>query len=125
MSKPGPHMVCLVDDDDAVRRGLALLLRTAGFAVVTFPSAEDCLRSADAHAPDCLVVDIQLGGLSGFELHERLVAGGVSIPTIFITGHHDVVTRERARHVGAAGYLRKPFDGQTLISAIEDALHPV
>jgi two-component system response regulator FixJ len=115
-------MVCLIDDDAAVRRALGLLLRTMGFAVEVFRSAEDFLRARNAAPPDCLVVDIHLGELSGFDLHERLVASGVSIPTIFITGHDDLPTRERAQHAGAAGYLQKPLDAHSLIRAIEGAV---
>jgi FixJ family two-component response regulator len=121
---PTPQMVCLVDDDAAVLRGLGLLLRTVGFVVEAFRSAEEFLRAPHAVRPDCLVVDIHLGGLSGFDLHDRLTAAGMSIPTIFITGHDDVATRERARRAGAAGYLQKPFDPHSLIAAIEGALHP-
>jgi two-component system, LuxR family, response regulator FixJ len=115
-------MVCLIDDDAAVRRALGLLLRTMGFTVEVFHSAEDFLRARHAVPPDCLVVDIHLGALSGFDLHERLVAAGISIPIIFITGHDDVPTRERAQHAGAAGYLQKPLDAHSLIRAIEGAV---
>lgn len=93
-----------------------------GFAVEVFRSAEDFLGARHASPPDCLVVDIHLGELSGFDLHERLRAKGVSIPTIFITGHDDLPTRERARHAGAAGYLQKPLEAQSLIRAIEGAV---
>jgi FixJ family two-component response regulator len=125
VSTPARSLVCLVDDDAAVLRGLGLLLRAAGFDVAVFPSAEDFLQAPHRARPDCLVLDVHLGGLSGFDLYERLLAAGTAIPTIFITGHDDVPTRERARRAGAAGYLRKPFDGETLVAAIEGALHPV
>jgi FixJ family two-component response regulator len=114
--------VCVVDDDARLRRALQRLLKTVGFAVETFASAEDFLAIEHMVPPDCIVLDIRLGRLSGFDLHDRLRASGLSIPTIFMTGHDDAGTRERARRVGAAGYVRKPFDEASLISAIEAAL---
>jgi FixJ family two-component response regulator len=118
----GVPTVCLVDDDAPLRRALQRLLVAVGFEVETFGSAEDFLAAPPAPPPDCLVLDIRLGTLSGFDLHDRLRASGVRIPTIFITGHDDAVTRERARRVGAAGYIRKPFDEASLVSAIENAM---
>ena len=95
-----------------------------GFAVEVFRSAEDFLHARHRSPPDCLVVDIHLGELSGFDLHERLRAAGVAIPTIFITGHDDLPTRERAQHAGVAGYLQKPLDAHSLIREIEGAMWP-
>ena len=80
------------------------------------------MLAAHAAQPRCLVVDIHLGRLSGFDLHERLTAAGLTIPTIFITAHDDAPTRERARRAGAIGYLRKPFDDKALIASVERAL---
>jgi FixJ family two-component response regulator len=114
--------VCLVDDDAPLRKALGRLLRSVGFSVETFGTAEDFLAAEHAPPPDCLVLDIHLGTLSGFDVHERLRAAGVSIPTVFITGHDDAVTRERARRLGAAGYVRKPFDEDSLVSAIDRAM---
>ena len=114
--------VCIVDDDASLRRALQLLLRSAGFTVGAFASAEAFLLAAHAMTPRCLVLDIQLGSLNGFELHERLTAAGRAIPTIFITAHDDAPTRERARLTGAIGYLRKPFDDEALIVNVRQAL---
>ena len=114
--------VCVVDDDASLLRALQLLLRAAGFPVVAFGSAEEFLLAVQADPPRCLVLDVHLGRLSGFELHERLTAAGLSIPTIFITAHDDAPTRERARRAGAVGYLRKPFDDNALIASVERAL---
>ena len=114
--------MCVVDDDAPLRRALGRLLRSVGFSVETFGSAEDYLAAGHTSLPDCLVLDIRLGGLTGFDLHDRLRARGLSIPTVFITGHDDAATRERARRVGAAGYVRKPFNETDLILAIESAL---
>ena len=118
--RAGPT-VCVVDDDPLLRRALGRLLRSIGFVVETFASAEDFL-AATRPSPDCLVLDIRLGALSGFDLHDRLRASGVSIPTVFITGHDDAATRERARRLGAAGYVPKPFEEETLVAAIEAAI---
>jgi FixJ family two-component response regulator len=115
--------VGVVEDDPLLRRALQRLLRATGFAVQTFSSAEDFLASRPETPFDCLVLDIRLGKLSGFDLHDRLRATGVSTPTIFITGHDDEATRARARRLGAAGYVPKPFEEQALISVIEAALH--
>ena len=111
--------ICVVDDDVSVRRALGLLLRSAGFAVDTFASAEAFLGSGDETHYDCLVLDVHLGGLSGFALQERLAAAGRSKPVVFITAHDDPASWQRARAVRTAEYLRKPFDDQSLIDAID------
>jgi FixJ family two-component response regulator len=114
--------VCVIDDDPLLRRALQRLLRATGFTVETFGSAEDFLASERTSPFQCLVLDIRLGTLSGFDLHDRLRASGVSIPTVFITGHDDASLRERARKTGAAGYVPKPFQENVLIAAIEGAM---
>ena len=119
-----PSTVAVVDDDESVRGALRRLFRAAGLAVSTFASAEDFLDARAAAPPDCLVLDIRLGALSGFDLLDRLRASGVSTPTIFITGHDDEASRERARRIGAAGYVPKPFDPEALLSLIEAAVSP-
>jgi FixJ family two-component response regulator len=118
----GKVSVAVVEDDALLRRALQRLLRVSGFAVETFGSAEDFLATELATPFDCLVLDIRLPKLTGFELHDRLRAVGVSTPMIFITGHDDDAAREKARSLGAAGYVPKPFDEETLISAIDKAL---
>ena len=91
-----------------------------GFSVATFASAEEFLASERAAAPACLVLDVHLDGMSGFDLQERLATAGVPIPTIFITAHDDPVTRARAR--SGVAYLQKPFREDALIGAIQQAL---
>jgi FixJ family two-component response regulator len=115
-------LVCVIDDDASLLRALQRLLVAGGFTVEVFASAEEFLESERARTADCLVLDVHLGGLSGFELHERLVAAGTPLPVIFITAHDDTLTRERARRAGAVEYLRKPFDDVSLIGAIHKAL---
>lgn len=121
-SPAAPRRVWVVDDDAPLRRALQRLLGGFGFAVETFGSAEEVLAAGQTPSPDCLVLDIRLGPLSGFDLHERLRSAGVTIPTVFITGHDDATTREHARRIGAAGYVRKPFEDEILVAAIEKAL---
>ena len=118
-------LVCVIDDDVSLLRALRRLLGASGFQVKTFSSAEDFLECSSASAPGCLVLDVHLGGLSGFELHERLVAAGRRIPVVFITAHDDAATRDRARRAGAVEYLRKPFDDESLIAGINRALGQV
>lgn len=115
-------VVCVIDDDASLLRALQRLLGAGGFRVKTFSSAEEFLASAYPATTRCLVLDVHLGGLSGFELHERLVAGGRPIPVIFITARDDSATQERARCAGAIDYLRKPFDDELLIAGINRAL---
>jgi two-component system response regulator FixJ len=114
-------LIGIVDDDASVLRALSRLLGGAGFAVKAFSSAEKFLALEHPESIKCLVLDIQMPGLSGFELQERLAETDVSIPIIFITAHDDVLTRERARKGGVA-YLPKPFDAHSLLKAIAAAL---
>ena len=119
------QLVCVIDDDVSLLRALRRLLGAGGFQVKTFSSAEDFLECSSPRTPGCLVLDVHLGGLSGFELHERLVAAGRRIPVVFITAHDDPTTRDRARRAGAVEYLRKPFDDESLIAGINRALGQV
>jgi FixJ family two-component response regulator len=115
-------VVCVIDDDASILRALQRLLVADGFTVQVFHSAEHFLDAEPATVADCLVLDVHLGGLSGFELYDKLVAAGTRIPVVFITAFDDRLTRERARRAGAVAYLRKPFDDESLISAIHAAL---
>ena len=115
-------LVCVIDDDVSLLRALRRLLAAGGFQVKTFSSAEDFLECPSPRTPGCLVLDVHLGGLSGFQLHERLVAAGRRIPVVFITAHDDAATQDRARRAGAVEYLRKPFDDESLIAGINRAL---
>jgi FixJ family two-component response regulator len=124
MPKPTP-MISIVDDDLSVRRALRRLVQAAGYRVETFASAGEFLSSSPAtRRPACLVLDIYLDGMSGFELQERLQASRLAIPTIFITAHDDPATRERIRRSGAAGHLAKPFDGRALLDVIRRLVGP-
>jgi FixJ family two-component response regulator len=120
MSAPD-SWVGVVDDDVLLRTALARALRGSGIRAEGFASAEEFLERRIGGAVACLVLDIDLGGLSGFELRDHLVAAGTAPPIIFITGHGDLFA-ERARESGACGCLRKPFDVCVLLALIEPYL---
>lgn len=119
---PPSPLISIVDDDLSVRRALRRLVQSASYAVETFASAREFLDASPPARPACLVLDLCLGGMSGFELQERLAVDGAGIPVILITAHDDAATSERVRQSGVAAYLRKPFDGQMLLDAIESAV---
>ena len=112
------RLISIVDDDLSLCRALGRLVQAAGYSVEMFGSAHEFLDSSPSDRTACLVLDIHLNGMSGFDLEERLIAERVAIPIIFITADDDVATRERVRGSGAAGYLAKPFDGQELLDVI-------
>jgi two-component system, LuxR family, response regulator FixJ len=115
----GKFIVFVVDDDESVRASLKLLLESSGYDVVAFKSAEDFLASSFGESPCCLILDIHLPGMSGFNLQGHLVESQNRIPVIFITGHDRYRMEDEAMRLGAIAYLRKPFDGQCLLDAIQ------
>ncbi|MGB9648452.1 MAG: response regulator [Stellaceae bacterium] len=115
-------IVMIVDDDDSIRRAARRLIKSYGFPVETFVSAEDFLASGRLHATACLVLDVQMPGLNGLELQSRLIADGYRIPIIFITAFHDENTQAQTLKTGALAYLVKPFEEADLLSAINIAL---
>jgi FixJ family two-component response regulator len=117
---PDTLTVGVVENDPSFLRALKRLLSGAGFSVATFASAEEFLASESTGVTACLVLDIHLGRMSGFDLQDHLATTGVSIPTIFITAHDDLATRKRAQ--SGVAYLRKPFREDALIGAIRQAL---
>jgi FixJ family two-component response regulator len=116
------RVIAIVDDDPSVRRALRRLVQSAGYMAQTFASARQFLDWLPRGRAGCLVLDIHLNGMSGFDLQERLVADGAGVPVIFITAHDDTPTRERIEKSGAAGHLWKPVDDQALLGAIGRAL---
>lgn len=116
-------MISIVDDDESVRDATANLMRAAGYAPKAFPCATDFLNSEDdIKETRFLIADIQMPGMTGIELHDRLVDAGVRIPTVLITAYPDARTRERAMQSGVVRYLTKPFDETELLACIETAL---
>ncbi len=116
------HSVVVVDDDMSMNQAIKRLLLAGGFTVETFQSAEALLESDAAENAGCLVLDMRLPGMSGFELQERLKQDGAERPVIFITAHDLPSSQEQARKAQAVAYLPKPFPGLNLMSAVADAL---
>lgn len=115
-------MIAVVDDDNAVRASIDSLVRSLGFRVAVFASAEEFLGSIDVRKADCLITDVQMPQMSGVELHEHLTAQGIHIPTIFITAFAEETVRKRAMTGSAVCFLAKPFQAQTLIDCLESTL---
>jgi FixJ family two-component response regulator len=118
---PPDSWVGVVDDDASLRSALARALRGSGIRVEVFASAEEFLERRPRGEVNCLVLDIHLGGVTGFDLRDHLMAAGTMPPIIFITGHDDAFA-ERARAGGACGCLRKPFDVCELLDLVEPHL---
>ena len=121
MKNAGP-LVYLVDDDDAVRDALGLLLRSIGLECEAYASALEFLGRYDPKRQSCLVADIRMPGMSGLELQQRLNEHHAEVPIIFITGHGDVPMAVNAMKAGATDFLQKPFRDQDLIDRIHKAL---
>jgi two-component system, LuxR family, response regulator FixJ len=113
--------VFIVDDDESVRASLRLLVESAGLRSRTFASAEEFLESRSMNDASCLLLDIQMPGMSGFELQEQLAISKTHVPVIFITGHDRSGMEGKAMKLGAVAYLRKPFDDEALLDAIHQA----
>jgi len=116
------ELVCVVDDDQSVRRGLRRLFKSAGYAAEMFASAEDYLAREIFTGPICLVLDVRMPGLNGLDLQQVLESRGAGEQIVFITGHADVPTCTQAMKKGAVDFLLKPFDGDELIEAAKKAL---
>ncbi len=117
--------VAVVDDDESVCRSFGRLLRTAGFQPVSYPSAEAFLEDTKCPRFDCLVLDIQLEGMSGVELNRRLKAVKDSTPVIFITAYDEPEVRSQAQATGCAAYFRKSAPGEEVLEAIRRAISAV
>ncbi len=111
-------MVYVIDDDESVRRAMGRLLRSAHLDVETFSSAEDFLHNPRDSQDACILIDIRMPGLTGFDLQQRLLSEGIEIPVIVISASDDVQIREHARELGAQVFFRKPVDDQALLDAI-------
>jgi len=115
-------LISVVDDDDSVRESLRGLLRSVTFGVEVFASAEEFLSSDRVRETDCLILDVRMPGMSGLELHRRLVSSHPHLPVSFITAHGDEELRSRALRGGAVDYLLKPFSDDALLNAVQTAL---
>jgi FixJ family two-component response regulator len=115
-------MVAVIEDDEAYRVAVQRLVKSAGFSVQSFASAEDFLSSGRQRETGCLITDIRMPGMSGLDLQSKLNFDHCPIPTIFITAHSDEKMRLQAMRGGAVKFLPKPFDGETLLEAVRVAL---
>jgi two-component system response regulator FixJ len=115
-------IVYLVDDDEDVRRAVAFLLGTAGFAVRVYDSADGMMAAASLKEANCIVSDVRMPGMSGLDLLRALKERGVAVPVVIITGHADVTLAVEAMKAGAADFVDKPFDDESLIAAVKNAL---
>jgi len=122
MSSGPTPTVFVVDDDDDVRESIAELMRSAGLRVETFATAQAFLCRERGEGPSCLVLDLQLPGMSGLEVQSELAGAGDSMPIIFLTGHGDIPTTVKAMKSGAIEFLTKPFEDEHLLDAIQQAL---
>ena len=113
-----PH-VAIIDDDESLCRSLGRLLRLAGYRSTAFHSAEQFLADDARQGFACLLVDIQLGGMSGLEMQRHLAAEGCEVPVIFITAHDEPATRNEAARGGCAGFFGKTESGARILDAIE------
>ena len=115
-------VVMIVDDDDSVRRAARRLIKSYGLAVETFASADEFLASGRLKDTACLVLDVHMPGMDGFELQSHLIATGVNIPIVFITAYVNEIGRAQALKAGAYCYLVKPFEADDLLNCIHRAL---
>jgi FixJ family two-component response regulator len=118
----GPFLISIVDDDESVREALCRLLKSVGFAVRAFASAEEYLSSDKPENSDCLLLDVRMPGKSGIELQRQLIAGHSKIPVIIITAYEDESVRAQAMRYQARDVLIKPFSEEALLNAISKAL---
>ena len=116
-------LISIVDDDSVVRAAIESFVKSHGFLTCTFASASAFLQSPRGVETSCLISDVQMPGINGVELQDRLIDLGLSIPTIFITAYPDDSVRTRVLGSGAVGFFLKPFDAQSLIECIDDALN--
>jgi FixJ family two-component response regulator len=116
------RLLAVVDDDADVRVALQRLVSSAGFAVETYASGAEFLRSVDDHEPDCVVLDLHMPRMSGFEVQDALAVMHAAVPVVVITGHDTPESRVRALKLGAKAYLCKPVDDEVLLAAIGGAI---
>ena len=115
-------IIAIVDDDPSVRQGLQRLIRSLGWKAETFASAQEFLARPRTETPSCLVLDLQLPGLSGLDLQKRMIEAGLETPIVFLTGHGDIPASVKAMKAGAVEFLTKPVDEEDLLKAIQEAI---
>jgi len=114
-------LIAVVDDEEPVRTALMRLMRSAGLSVETFGSGPEFLESLETRLPDCVVLDLHMPRMDGFNVQAHLARKCAALPVIIVTGHHFQKARERAMAGGASAFLRKPLQDRTLLDAISAA----
>jgi FixJ family two-component response regulator len=117
------HVISIIDDDPSVREATQSLIRSLGYDAQVFASAEEYLQSDKLNDSSCLITDLHMPGMSGTDLQDRLIADGYEIPIIFVTAYYEDRVRDRVMDAGAFGFLRKPFDDESLIACLDRALN--
>jgi FixJ family two-component response regulator len=115
-------MISIVDDDESVREATKGLVRSLGYAAATFCSAEEFLKSDRVSETSCLIADVQMPGMSGVDLQDRMIEEGFHTPVIFMTAFPEAKIRARVLQAGACGFLSKPFTEESLIECLDKAL---
>jgi FixJ family two-component response regulator len=116
-------VIGIVDDDESCREALADLMESFGLPSVSFPSAQELLRSGSLSHLLCLIVDVQMPGMDGLELQNHLAVSGQGVPIVFVTSHPDPQLKARALKAGAVGFLGKPFESEDLLRHVMAALN--
>jgi FixJ family two-component response regulator len=116
-------VISIIDDDPSVREATQSLIRSLGYDAQVFASAEEYLQSERLSDSSCLITDLHMPGMSGTDLQDRLIADGYQIPIIFVTAYYEDRTRDRVMDAGAFGFLRKPFNDESLIECLDKALN--
>jgi FixJ family two-component response regulator len=115
-------VISIVDDDDSFRKAATSFIRSLGYVATAFASAEDFLQAGPIEETDCLITDVQMPGMTGFELQSQLLARGHRLPIIFISAFPEMKARGHALAAGAIGFLDKPFNDEKLITCLNEAL---
>jgi FixJ family two-component response regulator len=116
-------VISIIDDDPSVREATQSLIRSLGYDAQVFASAEEYLQSDHLNDSSCLITDLHMPGMSGTDLQDRLIADGHQIPIIFVTAYYEDRIRDRVMDAGAFGFLRKPFNDESLIACLDKALN--
>ena len=119
---PSEPLIAIVDDDESFRRAITSFIRSIGYGAAAFDSADALLESDQIQNIDCLITDLQMPGMTGIELQDRLIAQGHCLPVIFITAFPGIKARAQALARGAVGFLGKPFNDQRLVACLNEAL---
>lgn len=115
-------VIAIVDDDESVREALASLMNSLGYEAVPYSSGDEFMESAERRRTECLITDVNMPGMTGLQLHQRLIKSGERIPTIFVTAYPDDVVRKNAAQAGVDCYLTKPFREDELLACVRSAL---